>query len=255
MSYNNVPKNDDQTAIVVANLDERNSDVAYGKLDAAAAVTNHIVHPIPATPSIPIIAPAGVQLSFVSTSVNDAAGGTGIRSIHVHYLDANLINRDEQIVLNGTTPVLSVATNIRHVTCMHIETFGSGKAAAGNISASNGGITYSYIPTGEVRCTSSIRRVPAGYTFMVESIFGSAISAVNKIEAFLEFGMTYIQGHDFTESGILIPFMGIGLLDAPESVTLNTPFPVPEGVILAMQVTTTDAAFVTGGYTGYYKAN
>lgn len=109
---------------------------SYGRFVATGAVTNRIIWP-DGIYNIP--APTGVQMSFVSTSAQDGVGGTGIRTLEMHYLDADLAPQRETITLNGITPVLSVATNVRFVQCVHILTAGSGKSAAGVITVSNGG--------------------------------------------------------------------------------------------------------------------
>lgn len=88
----------------------------------------------------PSIAPVGgLQMSIVSTSAQDGVNGTGVRSIVVNYLDADLVQHSETVILNGTTPVLTAATNIRWVGEIHLLTYGSGKAFAGELTVTNAG--------------------------------------------------------------------------------------------------------------------
>jgi len=255
MTHFAVPKTADKQAVVVSNLDVRLRVPAYGKVQTVTAVSNQVIHPLILGADLLILPAAGVQMTFASNNAADTVGGTGINTLHIHYLDANLDRQHEEISLSGVANVTSNATNIRAMQCMHIGTAGSGKKAAGTITAIHSGTTYSVIPAGQVRCTSSVRRVPAGFTLMIESVFASASSIANKAEAFVEVATTGVDTHDYTEAGILIPHLGIALIDAPESITLSTPFPVGEGQIVALQVTTTDDTFVTGGYIGYLKAN
>lgn len=54
----------------------------------------------------------GEQWEILSASPNDTSAGTGVRSVLITYLDDNYIEQEETIILNGTTPVSSVATDM-----------------------------------------------------------------------------------------------------------------------------------------------
>lgn len=73
-------------------------------------------------------------VSLVSTSANDAAAGTGVRSVRVTYLDAAFVQQEEVVNLAGIVPVVTVGTAIR-VQRIVAETVGSGGVAAGTITA------------------------------------------------------------------------------------------------------------------------
>lgn len=113
---------------------------------------------------------APMQMQIASTSVDDAAAGTGLRTVEIYYLDADYAEHVETITLNGTTPVLTVATNILRVNQMHAATVGSGTIAAGTVSltAVGGAVTYSTIPVGRNYSRQAIYTVPAGYMFDLE---------------------------------------------------------------------------------------
>lgn len=49
-------------------------------------------------------------IDFVSTSVNDTSGGTGMNSVVIYGIDSNREELIEVLTLNGTTPVTSVNT-------------------------------------------------------------------------------------------------------------------------------------------------
>lgn len=222
---------------------------SYGKRVTAGAESN-VLWPNGAY-SFP--SSSGVQLALVSSSANDSSAGTGIRTVEVHYLDANLIDRTEVVTLNGTTPVNTVATNIRFVQCMHMLTFGSGKVAAGNISASNGGNNYSYIATGDVRCSSSVRMVPAGKRLIINAVYAGSISGVAAASTTVSIATTYFDGHDYTSSSIFIPMSTAAFQDNSSGLDLFCPMAFTEGQSVGMIFTTDKAATVVGSWFGFLE--
>jgi len=80
-----------------------------------------------------ITASNGTRLQIVSNNANDTAGGTGLRKLKITYLDANLDRQVEILTMNGTTPVLTTATNIRYLD--GYQTYDSGTSViAGTVS-------------------------------------------------------------------------------------------------------------------------
>lgn len=127
-------------------------------------------------------APAGIQMEIVSTSANDAAAGTGIRTVTIIYLDNTFAEKTETITLNGLTAVNTVATNIRRINSLRSATSGTGLVAAGNITlrAVGGGTSYARISTGYNASRQSIYTVPLGKTLYMTSIsFTAGTTAVN----------------------------------------------------------------------------
>lgn len=86
--------------------------------------------------STPYTEPASAaQRSVGSSSANDTSAGTGARSVVVKYFDgAGDGPFEETVTLNGTTPVNTVATDIRFIESIRVETVGSGGANAGTIT-------------------------------------------------------------------------------------------------------------------------
>lgn len=113
---------------------------------------------------------AGIQMQVVSTSANDAAGGTGVRQIEIHYIEAiTFLEKDEIVTLNGVAPVTTLAINIYRVNGFHAIQVGSGGVAAGNISLQSvgGGVTYSRISIGLNNHLQAIYTVPDGFNLYV----------------------------------------------------------------------------------------
>jgi hypothetical protein len=115
---------------------------------------------------------AGEDLDIVSADANDEGivGGTGARTVKIRYIDANG-NIGEQIVaLNGTTPVELTEQNIQFVLSAHVETSGTGLAAAGaiTIAAVTGGAVFGIIDAGSATLKNNTFYVPAdskGYLY------------------------------------------------------------------------------------------
>lgn len=196
---------------------------------------------------------AGVQISVVSTSANDTAAGTGIRTLEIHYLDANLAEQIETVTMNGLVPVLTVATNIRFIQCMHMATFGTLLAAAGNISASNGGNTHSYIATGDVRCTSSVRMVPAGKRLIVKELFGGSVSGAAAAVTILNAAGSSFDGHDFTSSNVFIPIASAAFQDNSAGLDVAAPLIFTEGQSFGFTFTTDKVATIVGQWFGWLE--
>lgn len=105
---------------------------------------------------------AAQQMEVVSSNANDTAAGTGVRKVMIHYLDTSFITHEEEITLNGVTPVATTVINIYRVNCFHASAVGSGGVAAGNIDVRNLADTpvYSRILAGRTVCQSSIFTMP-----------------------------------------------------------------------------------------------
>lgn len=242
-----------QTAVGRGKVSWAEPFAAYGRFVATGAKTNHVIWP-DGTFNIP---PAsGVQMSIVSTNAADDGSpvGTGVRTLDVHYLDDNLIPQVETITMNGVTPVLTVATNIRFIQCMHILTAGTARSAVGTISASNGGVTYAQIDAGSRRCASSARMVPAGKKLFIAGAVGSSISGTAAASAQIKISSTYFEGHDLTSQGIFMPFGSIGVQDNAVPYTFHIPAgPFPSGSIVLMETTVDKAATITGDWYGWLE--
>jgi len=118
-------------------------------------------------------------LDIISSSVNDAAAGTGVRTVKVTYIN-NLNNLVESaaITLNGTTLVTSVLTGVNQVLWMESATVGSVGSAVGNIRLRiNGGtVEVEQISIGNNKSRSAVFMIPTGYTGYLVNWNASAIN-------------------------------------------------------------------------------
>ena len=128
---------------------------------------------------------AAQQMRFVSTSTQDSAAGTGVRTLLITYYDGALTGPfTETVTMSGTTAVSTVATNIQFVESIIAQTVGSNGTNVGTISLQNigGGTTFGSIAVGDGRThwchhyiaagrTGFIRGFNAGTTGVSGSVF------------------------------------------------------------------------------------
>lgn len=122
---------------------------------------------------------APMQMEIVSASANDAAAGTGIRTVEIFYLNANYEQKREVVTLNGITVVPTVANDILRVNGLRAETAGSGGVAAGLITLRHLSDTpvYASIAIGERESKQFIYTVPAGKCVYLEDLLIANVAA------------------------------------------------------------------------------
>lgn len=108
-------------------------------------------------------------LEILSTSANDAAAGTGVRTVLVTYIDAaGAMVEATSVSLNGTTPV-AVPFTAKAIQFMETGTAGSGGIAAGDIVLRrvSGAVPVERITTGGNKSMSGRFMVPKGWAAFV----------------------------------------------------------------------------------------
>jgi hypothetical protein len=222
--------------------------VGFGINTTSGSANNVILYP---GPTFNIPPAAGVQMTIVSTSANDTVGGSGVQQLEVHYLDANLDDQIELVNMNGLTPVLTVASNIRFIQCFHGHLVGATKLAEGLITCSNGGIEYARVSAGRIRCESSARMVPRGKNLFVADLSAGANSGTATAQVEIELVATQLDIHIYTEQGLFIPHGIACLQDNTATLNVTSPGPFREGAIVAMRGRTDKAATMTGTWFGW----
>jgi hypothetical protein len=229
-----------------------------GTLTTTGAVTDILIFP-GSTVKDPSVAPAGgVQMTIVSTSAQDSAAGTGIRTLRFNYLDADLNPQSEIVTMNGTTPVLTVATNVRWVGDLHGLTFGSVKQAAGDITVTNSGTRYKFLDAGARGTRSTAFRVPAGKRLVIHSFFAGSSSGSAAAKAQVSLVASVLANLDgsvdrFEDVGLLFRQGTIELQDNTTALADGAIAAFPAGAIIAFRVTADKAATVAAGFYGWIE--
>ena len=130
---------------------------------------------------------AAQRMEVISSSANDAAAGTGARTVKLYYLDGNFVLKSETITLNGTTAVATTATDIYRILGLRVVTTGTGLKAAGTIDIRNLADTpiYARILTGDNEARQAIYTVPENnYLVLYKGQVGLGSSAAGKYAIF-----------------------------------------------------------------------
>lgn len=113
---------------------------------------------------------SGVQLKISSDSTDDDVGGTGATSVEIFGLDANYVEQNEIIAMDGQTAVTSTGTYTR-IHRIIVLAAGSGDENAGILYAGTGNLTtgvpdniYAVVSVGDNQTLMAIYTIPAGKT-------------------------------------------------------------------------------------------
>lgn len=119
-------------------------------------------------------------MQIVSTSADDSAAGTGMRTVLVQGLNASLVEIQETVTLNGLTPVALVNTYYRINNVLGL-TAGTGTYNIGDVIVRTtvGAITQAFMPATFGRDQSCRYTVPAGYNLWPLEGFASLLDILN----------------------------------------------------------------------------
>lgn len=115
---------------------------------------------------------------LVSSSVNDAAAGTGAQKVIVEYLDENFEELTTTVTLNGTTPVV-VAPDGTRLNRMFIDDVGSNDVNEGTITlrVSGGGAARGIIIPDSGQTRRACYTVPVGFLAYIVRFGGGIYEA------------------------------------------------------------------------------
>lgn len=170
---------------------------------------------------------AAVQMTVSSSSNDDAAAGTGARTVFVSGLDANYNEASETITLNGQTAVTTTKSYIRMFRAF-VVTAGSGGTAAGTIYVGVGTVTagvpatiYAAIPLGDNQTTMALWTVPAGYTAYM---LGGKFSASSNNASHTALGKFFVRPF----GGVFRNAADLTLNNGFANYNFALPLPIPE---------------------------
>jgi hypothetical protein len=191
------------------------------------------------------------QLQVSSSSANDTADGTGIRTLTIEGLDANFAEQSETVTMNGVTTVTTTKSFIR-INRAYGATCGTLYANAGLITVTNNAGTNQLlvITVGDSQTLMTMWTVPAGKTLHLTN--GSFSTDSNK-GARVSFVTRQLDG------GILYPWRiryRAYEFSGNENFPFTIPFVIPEKTDLEVRVLTPGAAGTTScgaTFEGWYE--
>lgn len=150
--------------------------------------------------TLPIPPDAGEQMQIVSTSASDTLTGIGSQIVKIHYIDASGNDSEEHLNMNGATPVLTVATNIRFVQHMHVMQSGTNLLSVGTITISKAGAAstiYTQILLGTNESLNTARMIPVGKVCLMDSFNASGGAAAGGKSADIRLRITEVDGKTY----------------------------------------------------------
>lgn len=195
---------------------------------------------------------AGMQMELISGSANDAAAGTGARTVEVTYIEATTyLEKKETVTMNGVTAVNTVAVNIFRINKLRVLTAGSGGKAAGKIDIRNLADTpiYGTILAGMNESQQCIYTVPSGKTLKIKGIncaLGS--SAAGKSTTFClksNFDHELGKHNGFGASAILYEAHTVLSMDSAVQILFSDPIEFPEKSEIVVTCVGTAAGIAT----------
>ena len=195
-------------------------------------------------------------MKISSSSADDAAAGTGARTISIAGLDASYNEISETVILDGQTSVNTVNSYLR-ISRMFVVTAGSGATAAGTIYAGTGTVTsgvpatvYGMVAIGANQTQMAFWTVPAGYTLYLTGLF--CTSANTTANAWTNFQLIQrpLGGVFRQQSSSRVPGNGDFVVD------LHTPLAFSEKTDIEVRaVASTSPSNVSAEFEGIYIKN
>lgn len=195
---------------------------------------------------------AAAALEAVSSSANDAAAGTGVRTMTVVGLDSDYSLISEVVTLNGTTPV-ALANQFFRINQVQATTAGSGRVNAGDISIRDvsGATVRAIMPASFGLSRSSNYTPPAGYTLLITNY----IMCINRPST--QRDATMVARFRSSTGGVSYNTSEVSVDGNPFQRLQAPPVPVSEKTDFIFRCTyvsanTTD---ITAGFTGILRKN
>jgi hypothetical protein len=191
-------------------------------------------------------------------SLNDVyhinGGGTGVRSVEIHYLDGAGVEHEEYIILNGATGVLTQAQDITFVNDMYateVDVDGTGVAVGNLIIHQTGTPTtiYNMIALGGNKSLTCVYKVPSDRTLFVKSWQASVASGAGNKPTVLRLRST--NHHNTIQDGIFIFKDNVYLETSAVQIQFEDYLTIPAGAIIKITGwTLASGSSATGGIEG-----
>ena len=176
--------------------------------------------------NIPEPSQAGQQVQVVSSNVGDTLLGIGAQTVRIDYLNTLGQLASEEIDLDGTTPVLSVATNITDIIDFFNVSVGSNAVSLGDVDITDVGniaLIYNRIALGGNKSMSTLRHLLPTSTFYITQL---VVSGDTKGVDVMLRSNSSDSGEVFGDNNWLFQ-VPITMSDAPTPINFNPSIEIP----------------------------
>jgi hypothetical protein len=165
-------------------------------------------------------------------AVIDKSAHTGAQIVGFDYLDGSHAEKKELVVLNGTTVVPTVNTNIYRINSFRVLFAGSTEKSIGNLSirATADTPVYSYILAGFTRARNIAYTVPTGKTLYVTSYvagFGVSAASAKNVYARIFTKANIDPTTKFNTGSLFYPFSEVMMQNTTVVIPLEIPTKLP----------------------------
>lgn len=189
---------------------------------------------------IPEPSQAGQQLQVLSSNVGDTLLGTGAQIVRLDYLNTLDELVSELIELDGTTPVLTDATNITDVVDLYNVSVGANDVSLGNVDITepaNALLIYNRIGLGNNKSMSTLRHALPSTTFYLTQL---TVSGDTKGTDVMLRSNSNDSGDVFGDNNWLFQ-VPITMADSPTTINFNPSIEIPPTARLKVSARGTNA--------------
>lgn len=147
---------------------------------------------------------AASLLTLTSTSNSDASGGIGIDTIRIKGLDVNYNLISEDVVLNGTTPVLSTQSFLR-VFLMFGILSGTNQSAVGTINCNHTEGLITIIAPNDAQSKSASYTIPAKHALVIDRVFAGLERTFTSTDAQVQFQLKTFGSNTWRTAITMVP--------------------------------------------------
>lgn len=163
-------------------------------------------------------------------AVIDKSAYTGAQVLKIEYLDGSYAEKKELCVLNGTTAVATINTNLFRIQSFRVVATGTDNKPKGNLSlrATADTPVYSFISAGYTRARNSAYTVPASKTlYVVQFTVSYGYSHNSTHYCRITTRANIEQSSGFNTGSIFYPFTEVVCANSSQGVQLETPTKLP----------------------------
>lgn len=186
---------------------------------------------------------SAMGMEVVSSSTNDTANGSGVQKVHIYYLTSDFTEKIEEVTLDGTNVVPTVAQDIYRVNRFFAHECGVNGTSAGTINLRHINDTpiYSQIVVGQTRSKKIIYTVPKGKILYISGVTVCAGAASAGRQVRFTTKATYCK-EDAIRTTFFMDFTDIFAQDSTTAMILPIPTRFPEGVDIKVSAISPDGA-------------